>query len=98
MRRGPAVLPVGRRAGPDHGAHQHADEPHPIGLLRRQRAPRRAARKCDELASLQLINLHSIPYEAGTRTSIEPNAKSLKSFTLQSQPKMLSDIQALRSS
>jgi hypothetical protein len=47
--------------------HEHADAPHPLGLLR---APcewpncRSAAEQRDELASFQLIELHSVPRAA----------------------------------
>src|SRR5262245_20974853 len=44
-------------------AHQHADLPHPLGLLRarRERPRSRAAEQRDELAPLQVIELHSVP-------------------------------------
>jgi hypothetical protein len=64
--------PEGRERRPPnrivlHAAHQRADQPHRIGLLRarRKRACGRAAKKCDELAPLQLINLHSINLRSG---------------------------------
>jgi hypothetical protein len=40
---------------------EHADAPHPLGLLRtrRERPHSRAAEQRDEIASFQLIELHS---------------------------------------
>src|SRR5215468_10129897 len=49
-------------------AHQHADAPHLLGLLRsRRQRPRccRAAEQRDELAPFQLIELHSVPASQG---------------------------------
>jgi hypothetical protein len=49
-------------------AHQHADAPHPLRLLRaRRERPRRrgAAEQRDEIATVQLIEWHSAPASQG---------------------------------
>jgi hypothetical protein len=48
-------------------AHQHANPPHPLGLLRsrRKRTRRPGAEEREEIAPFQLIELHSIPASQG---------------------------------
>src|SRR5262249_52386055 len=60
------------------GAHEHADAPHPLALLRarRERPCGSAADERDELAAFQLIELHSFPPAKGALQDIESQAIS----------------------